>query len=179
MSREYPDWISSERAAEGKRVFAGTIPFARMKRLSALLADGQGGEASFVAKFKRDLDKRVVIDLQVNAALPLLCQVSLEVYDEYVNRHSELAVVENDSELDELPESYDAVVADNGRLAFAGLVEDEILLDVPYFPKKPGARKIEFSEGEAGFSDGVNTPGEDKQRPFAALQEMLERDKEN
>ncbi len=179
MSREYPDWISPERAAEGKRVFAGTIPFARMKRLSALLAEGQDGEASFVAKFKRDLDNRVVIDLQVNGVLPLLCQVSLEVYEEHVNRHGELVVVENDSELDELPAGYEAVVAENGRLAFAGLIEDEILLGVPYFPKRPGAQKIEFSEGKTGFSDGVDPSGEDKQRPFATLQEMLDRNKQN
>jgi len=64
MSREYP---------------------ARMKRLAALLVDAQG-DASFIAAFRTDLDKRVIIDLQVEAALPLVCQASLEVYDEQVKR---------------------------------------------------------------------------------------------
>ena len=42
MSREYPDWISPARAAEGKRTFSGTIPLSRMKRLESLLVNVQG-----------------------------------------------------------------------------------------------------------------------------------------
>jgi uncharacterized protein len=95
MSREYPDWISPNRAAEGKRTFGGTIPLARMKRLAPLLVNAKG-EASFTAAFRVDLDQRIIIDLQVEAALPLICQASLEVYDEQVRRRSELAVIEND-----------------------------------------------------------------------------------
>jgi len=108
MSREYPDWISPNRAAEGKRIFSGTIPLTRMKRLAELLVDAKG-EASFTAAFRTDLDKRVVIDLQVEAALPLICQASLEVYAEQVKRRSELAVIDDESEQSELPENYEPV----------------------------------------------------------------------
>ena len=97
MSREYPDWISPGRAAEGKRIFSGTIPFSRMKRLAVELVDSKG-EASYTASFSVDLEKRVIIDLQVEASLPLVCQSSLEVYDERVNRQSELAVIDGEYE---------------------------------------------------------------------------------
>ena len=97
MSREYPDWISPNRAAEGKRVFSGTVPIARMKRLGPLLVNVEG-EASFTAAFRTDLEQRIIIDLQVEAALPLICQASLEVDDEQVNRSSELAVGDNERE---------------------------------------------------------------------------------
>ena len=83
MSREYPDWISPNRAAEGKRIFSGTIPLKRMKRLAALL-DEVRGEAAFTASFRTDLDQRIIIVLQVEASLPLVCQASLDVYDEQV-----------------------------------------------------------------------------------------------
>ena len=119
MSREYPDWISPGRAAEGKRIFSGSIPIVRMKRLAALLVDAQG-DASFTAAFRTDLDRRVIIDLQVEAALPLVCQASLEVYHEQVNRRSELAVIDHDSEQDDLPDDYEPVMTENGRLSTGG-----------------------------------------------------------
>ena len=147
MSREYPDWISPERAAEGKRVFGGTVPLSRMKRLVPLLVSAEG-EATFIAAFRRDIDKRVIVDLQVEAALPLICQASLEVYDELVKRHSKLVVIdEDDHEQDNLPKSYEPVKSEHGRLAVASLVEEELLLGLPQIPRKPGMGKVEYSTG--------------------------------
>ena len=174
MSREYPDWISPERAAEGKRVYSGTIPLARMKRLAALLVDASG-EARFSATFTTDLDHRVIIDLQVEAALPLVCQASLDVYDELVKRRSELAVIAHDSEQFDLPDNYEPVMTENGRLAIAGIVEDELLLALPTVPRKPGLRPVEFSTGEEEPVGGAREAA--KENPFSALQDMLKRNK--
>jgi uncharacterized protein len=177
MSREYPDWISPNRAAEGKRIFSGTIPIARMKRLAGVLVNAPG-EAAFTAAFRTDLDGRVVIDLEVEAALPLICQASLEVYDEQVKRYSELAVVDEDYVQAELPENYEPVQTENGRLAIASLVEDELLLGLPQIPRKPGLENVEYSTGGQTIkrvdpSEGV------KKNPFAALQGMLKRDEQD
>jgi uncharacterized protein len=175
MSREYPDWISPGRAAEGKRIFSGTIPLSRMKRLAALLVDASG-EATFSAAFKTDIDHRVIIDLQVEAALPLVCQASLEVYDEMVRRSSELAVIDNDSEQFDLPDNYEPVQTENGRLAIASIVEDELLLGLPTIPRKPGLQPVEFSTGGRTFTSETTQEG-CKENPFSALQDMLKRDK--
>jgi len=175
MSREYPDWISPNRAAEGKRIFSGTIPLTRMKRLAELLVDAKG-EASFTAAFRTDLDKRVVIDLQVEAALPLICQASLEVYAEQVKRRSELAVIDDESEQSELPENYEPVQTENGRLAIASLVEDELLLGLPHIPRKPGLQVVDYSTAGETFKSETLPEGSRK-NPFSALQEMLKQDK--
>lgn len=177
MSREYPDWISPGRAAEGKRIYSGSIPIARMKRLAALLVDAQG-EASFVAAFRSDLDKRVIIDLKVEATLPLICQASLEVYDEQVKRRSELAVVDDDNEQADIPDLYEPVATENGRLAIASLVEEELLLGLPQIPRKPSLKKVEYSTGGALPTSDSPQPG-GKKNPFAALQELLQHDKQN
>jgi uncharacterized protein len=177
MSREYPDWISPGRAAEGKRIFSGTIPLSRMKRLASVLVDIRG-EASFVAAFRTDLDQRVIIDMQVEAALPLVCQASLDHYDEHVKRQSELAVIEHDSEQAELPDNYEPVQTENGRLAIARLVEDELLLGLPQVPRKPGLKKVKYSTGGDLFQS-ENTLAEAKKKPFAALQDTLKQDKQN
>lgn len=177
MSRDFPDWISPERAAEGKRVFSGTVPLSRMKRLLPLLANAEGN-ASFVAAFRRDLDKRVVIDLQVDAALPLICQASLEGYEEQLQRRCELAVIEDDSEQDGAPDSYDFVKTENGRLALAALVEDELLLGLPHVPRKPGLERVEYSTGGISSESEVSQD-KGKKNPFAVLQGLLEREKQD
>jgi len=192
MSREYPDWISPERAAEGKRVFSGTVPLSRMKRLVPLLVTADGN-ATFVAAFRRDIDRRVIVDLQVEAALPLVCQASLEVYDEQVKRRCDLAVIERDSEQDELPDNYEPVKTENGQLAIVSLVEEELLLGLPQIPRKPGLEKVEYSTGgetsesvtsQGQYSQGQQSQGQYSQdrgntNPFAALQGMLERKKQD
>ena len=166
MSREYPDWISPGRAAEGKRVFSGTIPFSRMKRLSRELVDAKG-EASFTASFSIDLENNVIIDLRVQAALPLVCQASLEVYDEMVNRRSKLAVIDNESQQDDLPDIYEPVMTENGRLAIASLGEDELLLALPQVPRKPGLKPPDPQE------KGQSSGSQKTYKPFAGLEELL------
>ena len=179
MSREYPDWISPGRAAEGKRQYSGTIPFSRMKRLAPLLVDASG-EASFSASFRIDLDQRTVIDLAVKAALPLVCQASLEVYDELIDRRSELAVINHEFEMDDLPETYDPVQTESGRLSFAALVEEELLLGLPQIPRKPGMDAVEFSTSGAFVRESApDTDSGEKKNPFAALQDMMKQDKQN
>jgi uncharacterized protein len=177
MSREYPDWISPARAAEGKREFRGTVPLARMKRLVPLLAEVKG-EAVFCARFSVDLEKRVVIDLQVSAALPLVCQASLDVYDEQVQRKTVLAVVEDENGQSDLPAHYEPVKADSGRLALASLVEDELLLGLPQIPRKPGLEWIEYSSGADGPERAV-AAGDPEENPFAVLKGMLGKDQQD
>ncbi len=177
MSREYPDWVSPVRAAEGKRLFSGTIPLSRMKRLAELLVDASG-EASFTARFRKDLEQRIIIDLEVKAALPLICQASLEVYDEMVSRYTELAVIDNEHEIEDLPEAYEPVQTENGRLAIAKLVEDELLLGLPQIPRKPGLEIVDFSTGGDTVVEETQESGKTK-NPFAALQDMFKQDKPN
>jgi len=156
-------------------VFSGTVPLARMKRLAPLLADTQG-EASFVAAFKTDLEKRVIVELQVTAALALVCQASMDVYDEQVKRNTVLAVIEHQGEQENLPEAYDPVQTENGRLAIASLVEDELLLGLPQIPRKPDLEPVEYSTG-GQVQEETNSPAGGRENPFAALQDMLKQDK--
>ena len=177
MSREFPDWISPIRAAEGKRIFSGTIPLVRMKRLAELLVEANG-VATFEAAFKTDIENRVLIDLQVAADLPLICQASLDVYDEKVKRHSELCVVDTGNEQADLPDQYEPVQTENGRLAIASLVEDELLLALPQIPRKPDLQKVEYSTGGQAFIS-KDPQAVARKKPFADLQNILKQDKQN
>jgi len=171
MSRDYPDLIDPWKAADGQRMFQGTMQLSRMPRLAALL-ESDAGEAGFSARFGYDRQKNVVIDLVVEADLILVCQRSLSPYTEPVRRRSRLAVIENLAEQDSLPGDYDPVLAEHHRLALQELVEDELLLGIPQIPRNPAVKEVEMS------TDGEVRPPSAKsdeplQRPFADLADLM------
>jgi uncharacterized protein len=178
MSRDFPDFVDPWKAAEGQRVFVGTMPLKRMERLSPLLVS-TGGEAGFEACFYFDRQRNAIIKVAVKADLVLLCQRSLGPYTETVQRTSLLAVIRDIAEQDMMPANYEPLVLETGgrergKLALLELVEDELLLALPQIPKNPAVDEIELStDGE------VRPPSDDKeehlQRPFAGLAGMLEK----
>lgn len=170
MSREFPDWVNPWKAAEGKRIFSGSVALGRMPRLKPLLAAADG-EARFTASFVLDGEKRATIALAVSAELPLTCQASLEAFMLPVERKSRLAVIEDQAEEENLPEHYDPVIARSGKIVFADLVEDELLLAMPQVPRKPGLQGVRFST-DPQAAEAAESP-EHYHRPFAALRSML------
>ena len=161
------------------------MPLNRMQRLQPLLAkdvpetpeskDGVAPApdvAAFSARFGHDEQGIVTIDIEVDARLPLVCQRSLRPYLEPVKRHSLLAVIEDMAEQELLPENYEPVWVEHGRLALLDLVEDELLLGIPEVPKNPETDEIELST-----DDGIQlaSPAEDEEtrRPFEGLAGLM------
>ena len=173
MSKQYPDWVDPWKAAEGSRTFSGTMPLDRMPRLVPLLAAAEG-EASFTAAFAFDKQTRVTVQVEVEARLPLICQRSLEPYFEPISRSTLLGVVESLEDESLMPENYEAVLVQHGRLALAELVEDELLLGLPQVPRNP-----EFNDAELPTESAEQArPGQ--RNPFDNLAEQwkdLGRDK--
>jgi uncharacterized protein len=199
MSREFPDWVDPWKAADGRRTYAGTMPLKRLERLTPLLVSNRGvlsgsgsgsamdwPDARFSATFGHDAQGMVVIDLQVEAQLPLMCQRSLEPYFEPVQRHSVLAVIGSAAEQELVPEHYEPVLAEQGRLALQDLVEDELLLALPAVPRNPAVAAVRQStEGlgeRGGRRGGEVSPGtpresageaEPTHRPFEGLADLM------
>ena len=175
MSREFPDWVNPWKAAEGNRIYRGTIALAKMKRLEPMLA-AQNGEASFEARFSRDRLGFAVILLNVEASLPLICQVSLEPYEQPVERSTSLVVLSEADDQEQLPGHYEAVQAESDRLEFMELVQDELILSVPQVPRKPGLEELRYStDPEEDYS---RLSGE-QNKPFAALAGLLQKEQSN
>lgn len=177
MSRDFPDFIDPWKAAEGRRMFHGTMALGRMQRLSPLLASSEG-EVSFKICFYFDQQSNTIIEVTVQADLILLCQRSLAPYTEMVQRNSVLAIIRDIAEQNLMPANYELIVKETGvhatgKLALLELVEDELLLALPQIPKNPAVNEIELS------TDGEVRPlsvdkEERLQRPFAGLAGMLE-----
>jgi uncharacterized protein len=188
MSREFPDLLNPWKAADGRRTFEGTMPLARMQRLVPLLAprtgagdsaDAAGSEtawadARFRVDFAHDRQGNVTVELWVDAELPLICQRSLRPYLEPVKRHSVLVVVESVEAQELLPEDYEPVLVEHGRLALLDLVEDELLLGVPQVPRDPAVKEVDLST-DAGPEVPAASEAETTRRPFEGLAGLLRR----
>jgi uncharacterized protein len=198
MPREFPEFVDPWKAADGKRLFQGTIPLRWMRRLAPLLAPGGSDDdnesqaddtrtdapdrtsgapwpdAEFSALFGYDEQGAVTVELKVEADLPLICQRSMRPFSEPVRRHSMLSVVDSVGAQDDLPEQYEPVLTDHGRIALVEMVEDELLLAVPQVPRNPEVGEVLISTD--GASEAGNPPiEEDTQRPFEGLAELLEK----
>lgn len=171
MSREYPDWLDPWKAADGRRSFTGTMPLNRMPRLTPLLADSEG-EARFSAGFAFDGQGMVTISVAVEALLPLICQRSLEMYRQAVERSSILGVIEDMDEESSVPESYEPVLVEHRRLAMLDLVEDELILGLPQVPRKPDLDDDSSLGDQCETSEDL-TRNKNMKQPFAGLAEQM------
>jgi uncharacterized metal-binding protein YceD (DUF177 family) len=90
-----------------------------------------------------------------------------------VDDKGQVMVVADDTE--EVPGGFDPVIGDPERLSVTDLVEEQILLGMPLVPMHEDA--AECGESAAGeHIVAAEAPAEDKQRPFANLRELLEKD---
>lgn len=171
MSRDFPDILDPWKAADGRRMFRGTMPLKRMGRLVPLLASAEG-EARFSARFSYDRQKNLLVNMSVDAELSLICQLSLQPYNEHVRRSSVLMVIRELTEQEMVADDYEPVLVETGRLALVDLVEDELLLGVPMVPRNPAVAELELAT-DAGVTSASEYKEEPLQQPFAGLAELL------
>ncbi len=152
-----------------RRSFAGTLPVASMPRLCGMLA-GDAGEVAYELEFGRDDLGMAYLDVRADAPLTVTCQRSLEPFVLPVSVSSRLGLIRSEREESGLsPESEPLLVEEDGKLAMADVIEDELLLALPLVPVNPdSALPEEFtrppSESEAG--------DEHTENPFAVLREL-------
>lgn len=165
MSRDFPDWIDVERAADASRRFGGQAPLAWMPRLTELLEQPGADDAiEFEIVAWRDRNKAARMDVHVFGSVPLLCQRGLYRYVQPVDSESSVVVVADEDELKALPEELEPKVVPEGRLKLVELVEDELLLALPLVPLDPEADPIMPEP-----ASGTDEPTAALDNPFAAL----------
>jgi uncharacterized protein len=184
MSREFPDFIDPWRLADGGKSIGGTIPLARLKRLQPLL-ESQKGEAVFKLQFAYDEQRRATVKVEVSAPLTLICQRSLEPFTQNVHQHSLLQIIADAGEQANLSDQEEFVLVQEGRLAVADLVEDELILAVPQIPRNPEFEEVLKDRVDAGdvaedvggeqqpTGHSADENAEGRQRPFESLAELM------
>ena len=154
-----------------RRSFEGTLPIASMSRLCEALA-GADGVAQFELDFGRDnLLGTDYLDVRAQASLTLVCQRTLEpfVLPVVVNTRLGLIKLERD-EAGLPPDCEPLLVAEDGRLHPADVIEDELLLALPLIPVNPDSS---LPDEVTGHDPEEDFTGEGRsENPFAVLREL-------
>lgn len=128
-----PEYIDPLHLADKRGALKGQIPLDNLKRLADLLFDDSGA-VSVELFFQRE-GRLATIDGRLDAVLQLRCQNCLGALAWPVSAAVKLGVVTSIAQADKLPEAYEPLVLEGETLLLSDIVEDEILLALPIFPK--------------------------------------------
>ena len=138
-----PESVDAWRMVAAQREFEGRIPLAAMTRLSDGLLEPEG-DARYTLVFGTDALRIPFAELRIEAELPLECQSTLQRFVLPVQLVQRLGLIRDEADEAALPEGYEALlVAADGMLKPAELVEDELILALPVVAVSPGAEVVE------------------------------------
>lgn len=153
-------FIDSLDFARNGRDLDGVVQLAAMSRLQDLLAD-QAGEVSYSVHGVPDKDGKPMLEVAIEGICRLRCQRCLNAFDYPLKLASRLFLA-SPEEMEALAEDdgddSDSILADK-HLDVQGMIEDEMLLSLPFAPKHP--------DGEC--SPAVEHSGNEGRNPFAVL----------
>jgi uncharacterized protein len=150
-----------EFAASGAHLH-GAWPADAFPRVRGMLYDSQGS-VEYDLRGSRDVHGRHGLEMRIRGALRLACRRCLEPVSVAVEEDIRLWLARSQEEIDAMPltaEGPDGIVASK-EMAVRDLVEDELLLALPYAP-----RHVDCP------ANGARSPGA-RQSPFSGLRGML------
>lgn len=101
--------------------------------------------------------------------VPMRCQSCLAPFISQLQIDVKLAHIFSEEQESTVPEGYDSLIIDRQDLTLVELLEDDILLSLPAFPRHPEGQCV------AAFQPvQANEPQEKKVSPFAGLKDLLQ-----
>ena len=181
MSTVLPDHIDPWRAAKNGLSFAGELPLTRFPRLLEVGIVDEGETSAHVTyrlDFGRDAQRGTVLEGWARLRLRLLCQRCLS--DVWLDLDAPLALrlVRVEANAKGSENDYEALVVTDDSLDPFELIEDELLLAIPPFPRHP-VGECQAPEPASGDGSAASEPdrpsAEEPERapnPFAVLERL-------
>ncbi|NOQ35342.1 MAG: metal-binding protein [Methylococcaceae bacterium] len=133
MLDRLPDFIDPLAFADRQRQLVGEIALNKLARLADLLSDDKG-VISVDLSFSKD-GRLAIIQGRIKADLKVECQSCLETMDWPLDLDINLAAVKSLEIADKLAGVYEPLILEEQRISFNELIEDELLLALPDFPR--------------------------------------------
>jgi uncharacterized protein len=154
MLARLPEYIDPLHLADKRGELKGEIPISRLDRLADILFS-DAGTVTVELFFGRE-GRLAKVEGHIEAVLELECQNCLQAIQWPVNNTVKLGIVTSLDQADRLPEDYEPLLIDEEKILLKNIVEDELLLILPAFPKhqhqcfaqKPDNEKESFSQNE-------------------------------
>lgn len=161
--------IDSLEFAQAERELRGSLPVSGLARLQDFVRDSTGS-VEFVVKGGRDPENRPMLTLSVSGLLHMQCQRCLEQLDYPLRFSNTLLLMRAGKDLSETledPDAADAVEA-SPELDVAELIEDEIVLGLPFSPRHAEGTCDSRKKDTRGAAEGGAFSG------LAALKNVLD-----
>ncbi len=150
MLARLPEFIDPLHLADKRGELKGQIPVSSLDRLADVLFSDTGAVA--VNLFFGREGRLAKVEGQIEAVLELECQNCLQAVQWPVKSSIKLGIVTSIDQADRLPEDYEPLLVDEGKTLLKNIIEDELLLILPTFPKhqhlclgqKPSNKQAEF-----------------------------------
>jgi uncharacterized protein len=153
-----------------------------MQRLRALLT-ADDGEVGVALCFNRNQSGLANITGRINCVVSLTCQRCMQALQLPIDAKVSLGIVHNQSQIEQLPDSYEPLIVEEDYTSLTELVEDELLLALPVAPVHDvdqcpeGSRFIRgerVSNEDNNLSDAHSAKGQVSERPnpFAVLADL-------
>ena len=126
------------RLAASRGEISGSVEPGRLERLADRVesTEGPGGRVDWAIRGAADEQGRAAINVSIEGTVPLLCQRCLGVLEQPVAQSTMLLLARDDADLVHLDDiSGHEVVLASGPIDPVALVEDELLLTLPFAPR--------------------------------------------
>lgn len=165
---ELPLEIEPQRLVDAAASLSGEVAFKSMPRLLECLASHEG-YAQFTLDFSKNESDVALISGELTADVTLECQRCMQPFLHELVLRILLSPVDELINANEIADDVEPLLMHEGKVKLAALIEDEILLALPYLPKHaPQDCPVEFE---------ISTePEVKKERPFKGLDKLIGKD---
>lgn len=167
MSDKLPEFIDPLLFAERRSVLSGAIKLSALERLSGLVL-GSDGDVQIEVQFAKQ-GKRALVSGTIKCSLTLECQSCLQALSWPIDVSFRLGVVSSIEEADSLEIDCEPLLFDGENVSLNALIEDEILLALPDYPKHQYDCITQRSSKDAGFDDANQA---ETHNPFSVLAKL-------
>jgi uncharacterized protein len=133
MLDRLPEYIDPLHLADKRGQLKGKLPLRSLDRLANMLTNDSG--AVLVDLFFGREGRLAKVEGHIEAVLELECQNCLEALIWPIDCEIKLGIVTSIDQANRLPEEYEPLIIDEEKTPLKKIIEDEILLNLPAFPK--------------------------------------------
>lgn len=168
MPQPWSKPLEVDRLSRGAAALDFDVELTQLPRLSSR-AELIGGSVRGAVRFARK-SGRAVADVTLEGAARLTCQRCMQPMTLPLSAHVQVALLSSADEASTLEDVFEPVLAPEGRISVAELIEEEVLLSLPIVPMHVAGEPCAPLESLEAASEPVAAS---TQRPFAQLDELL------
>ena len=169
MLDRLPEYIDPLHLADKRGELKGQIPLRSLDRLAKMLVN-DAGTVNVDLFFGRE-GRLSKVEGHIETVLELECQNCLEAVKWPVDCTIKLGVVTSIDQANRLPEDYEPLMVEEGKILLKNIIEDEILLILPAFPKHQLTCFVQMTDNNS-VDPLVNDEQSSTENPFSILAKL-------